>query len=413
MTARSRTYARRRAENSAGHIPMLTQSTLLLASLFVIAAACGWAFARYYGRPDSEPEDERLSASYFKGLNYLLNEQPDQALEVFLRIAEIDTDTVATHFALGNLFRRRGEVDRAIRIHQNLLEREELSAEHRGQALLGLGDDFLRSGLFDRAEQMFRQLRQFPTFRITALRRLVSIYEQEQEWQRAIATRRLLQRENVAGQPAVIAHYYCEQAQRAITRKDYEKARDRLRKSRETHRNNPRPVMMRADIARELGDFNLAISLYRQLIDKDPGFVAEILPRLLYCYEESGNAADLNKALEALAKKGSENRQAIAYAAIMDDILDYPIIRDCLHDYLTGNATFQQWFSVFNRSVEQVIEKPGMLEKVARLLRSTSSNGRLYQCHQCGYTGTHLYWQCPSCKQWDTMRPTTGFSIHT
>lgn len=391
----------------------MTQSTLLLASLFVIAAACGWAFARYYGRNTQEPEDERLSANYFKGLNFLLNEQPDQALEVFLRIAETDTDTVATHFALGNLFRRRGEVDRAIRIHQNLLKREELSADHRGQAVLGLGDDFLRAGLFDRAEQTFRELRQFQNFRITALQRLVFIYEQEQEWQRAIATRRLLKREKVAGQPAVIAHYYCEQAQRAIDKNDHDKARALLRRSRETNRNNSRSLMMRADLARERKDFELAISLYRQLIDQDPGFVAEILPRLLICYEASGAAADLNKALEALASKGPKNRMAIAYAAIMDNILDYPVIRDCLSEYLTGNNTFEQWFKVFGRSVEQVIEKPGMLEKVARILRDSATNGRQYQCKQCGYTGAHLYWKCPSCKQWDTMRPITGFSIRT
>ncbi len=392
---------------------MLTESTLLLASLFVIAAACGWAFATYYSGHDKEPAEKHLSANYTRGLNFLLNEQPDKALEVFLRIAEMDTETVATHFALGNLFRRRGEVDRAIRIHQNLLEREELSIEHRAHALLALGDDFFRAGLFDRAEEMFLELRQFDSFRVTALTRLVSIYEQEKEWRRAIEMRRSLEAEKVEGQAPVIAHYYCELAQRRLDENKIDRARKRLRRSRQIHKNNPRALLMRADIARQTGYFDVAIRLYRKLLNMDPDFVAEVLPRLLSCYEAAGAAENLNKALHALAKKGQKNRTAIAYAAIMDDILDYPVIKDCLREYLAGNEAFREWFAAFNVSAEKIINDPEMLRRVAGILRKTAASGRMYQCNQCGYIGSHLYWKCPSCKEWDTMRPSTSFSIQT
>ncbi|MEE8463234.1 MAG: hypothetical protein V3S53_00470, partial [Gammaproteobacteria bacterium] len=155
------------------------------------------------------------------------------------------------------------------------------------------------------------------------------------------------------------------------------------------------------------------IRLYRKLIDRDPEFVAEVLPRLLSCYEATGAAADLDKALRALAKKGLKNRTAIAYAAIMDDILDYPVIKECLREYLAKNDAFREWFAAFQMSSDKIVANPDMLRRVAGILRKTSADGRSYQCNQCGYIGVHLYWKCPSCKKWDTMRPNTSFSIQT
>ena len=172
-------------------------------------------------------------------------------------------------------------------------------------------------------------------------------------------------------------------------------------------------MLMRADIALDAKDYQLAIRLYRKLLDRDPEFVAEVLPRLLSCYEATGAAADLDKALRALAKKGLKNRTAIAYAAIMDDILDYPVIKECLREYLAKNDAFREWFAAFQISSDKIVANPDMLRRVAGILRKTSADGRMYQCNQCGYIGVHLYWKCPSCKKWDTMRPSTSFSIQT
>jgi len=392
---------------------MLSESTLLLASLFVVAAACGWVFATYAPGRNKEPREQKLSANYSKGLNFLLNQEPDKALEVFLQIAEMDTETVATHFALGNLFRRRGEVDRAIRIHQNLLNREELSIEHRAHAVLALGEDFQHAGLLDRAEDMFLELRQFELFRETALKRLTLIYELEQQWRKAIETRQQLAAAKVDRQAPVIAHYYCQLAQRCLDDGMPDKARRRLRRAKQVDKDNPRTILMRAGIAKDEQDYSLAIKLYRRLLNLHPEFVAEVLPRLLTCFEAQGKAAELDSALEALAGQGQDNRTAIAYAAIMDDILDYPVVKECLREYLAKNKLLSEWLAAFQLSPGQVIESPEMLDRVASILRKTSADGRMYQCNQCGYLGNRLYWQCPSCKQWDTMRPSTHFSIRT
>jgi len=150
--------------------------------LLPVAAGLSWYFARRGSERVSGQQVDRLRANYFRGLNYLLNEQPDKAIEVFLQIAEVDSDTVETHLALGNLFRRRGEVDRAIRVHQNLIARPTLAPEQKTAALLELGEDYMRAGLLDRAETLFSDLVGIDVRAASALRHLISIYQQERDW---------------------------------------------------------------------------------------------------------------------------------------------------------------------------------------------------------------------------------------
>ena len=170
---------------------MPTESTFLLAGLFLLLAAAGWAMGRF-GERDTEEAPPPLNIDYLKGLNFLLNEQTDQALEHFLRMVRVDDKTIETHFALGSLFRRRGEVDRAIRIHQNIIARPDLAAEQRDQALFSLAKDYLGAGLLDRAEKLFVRLAQGSRYQVQALESLSGIYEQEKDWEKAIdACRRL------------------------------------------------------------------------------------------------------------------------------------------------------------------------------------------------------------------------------
>ena len=156
----------------------------LVVILLPVAALSGW----YYGRKDARERINSpagvpgMSQDYFKGLNYLLNDRPDKAIEVFIKVLEVESETVETHLALGNLFRRRGEVDRAIRIHQNLVARPSLDKEQRALALLELGIDYMRSGLLDRAETLFKELIQTGMYERQVLRHLVDIYQQEQDW---------------------------------------------------------------------------------------------------------------------------------------------------------------------------------------------------------------------------------------
>ena len=186
---------------------MPTESTFLLAGLFLLLAAAGWALGRFGERDEVEGAAPPLNIDYLKGLNFLLNEQTDQALEHFMKMVRVDDKTIETHFALGSLFRRRGEVDRAIRIHQNIIARPDLPAEQRDQAYASLAKDYLRAGLLDRAENMFVRLAEGSRFQVEALEQLCRIYEQEKEWQKAIDAGQRLEVLSGKSLALQIAHY--------------------------------------------------------------------------------------------------------------------------------------------------------------------------------------------------------------
>ena len=164
-----------------------------------LAALTGWVIGRRGGQRHGESQVSRLSSTYFRGLNYLLSEQPDKAIELFLHIAELDKETFETQVALGHLFRRRGEVDRAIRLHQGLVQRHDLSDAQRVQALLALGEDYMKSGLLDRAETVFTDLAKIDQRAPQALKHLISIYQAERDWEKAIDN--AARYEEVTGEP--------------------------------------------------------------------------------------------------------------------------------------------------------------------------------------------------------------------
>ena len=199
---------------------MPSESTFLLAGLLFLAAALGYVFARFGDEQDEDEAADQLSSDYLKGLNYVLNEEPDRAVELFTKMAELDDEALETHFALGSLFRKRGEVDRAIRVHQNLMARPSLGQAHKEQAEDALAEDYLSAGLFDRAEALYRKLCDAAEFRIKARQQLLRIYEVTRDWDKAIEVQAELDRlqkgsKNSRASPSQVAHYYCELAEQA------------------------------------------------------------------------------------------------------------------------------------------------------------------------------------------------------
>ena len=208
--------------------------------LLPIAAVSGWIIGRRGGERHSDTQVSRLSTTYFRGLNYLLNEQPDKAIELFLHIAELDKDTFETQVALGHLFRRRGEVDRAIRLHQAQVQRPGLSDQQRVQALLALGEDYMRSGLLDRAETVFSDLVALDMRAPLALRHLIGIYQSERDWDKAIENARRY--EEATGEPMgkLIAQFECELADRHRAAGDIDAAREAVKRAYEADTNSVR-----------------------------------------------------------------------------------------------------------------------------------------------------------------------------
>lgn len=392
---------------------MPAESTLLLATLFVIAAAAGWAFARFSDNKQRQVDTAQLSADYYRGLNYLLNQKPDEALEVFMRMTELDGEAIETHLLLGSLFRRRGEVDKAIRIHQNLIAKPDLSGLQRDQALYALGEDYLKAGLFDRAEELYEQLAESETHSVDALEGLVNIYEQEREWLRAIEARQRLEKLLTPDGRDVIPHYYCELALEALKRREYSEARQFLKKARTGRHRTARGAMMRGDIARELGDCELALKLYERTLQQDPELLAEILPRALGCFSntEKESTGRFSELVSGWIARNGAIRDELAYASIVNGLVGVPIIDEAVLEYIRQSEALEALFSAV--VAEETIEEIGAIHRIHKALHKIAKRSSRYRCKDCGFSGAKLYWQCPSCKSWDTIRPIGHFRFES
>jgi len=390
---------------------MPTESTFLLAGLFLLLAAAGWALGRF-GERDEENVPPPLNIDYLKGLNFLLNEQTDQALEHFLKMVRVDDKTIETHFALGSLFRRRGEVDRAIRIHQNIIARPDLAAEQRDQALFSLAKDYMSAGLLDRAENLFTQLAQGSRYQVQALENLCRIYEQEKEWQLAIESGQKLEVLGGRSLALEIAHYYCELAEAAAASNDYEAARKYVKRAQTGRPRTMRGALTRAHIARETEDNKTALRLYHRIIDENTYLIAEALPEIVAIYEREGATAELELALESLLKKHPDMSTLVAYTAIVNDIGGVPVIDACVEDYMLNEPTLGEFVDLQRLTGPDQTDATA-LAKIRKALCKLASTTPRYQCQECGFSSQRLLWQCPSCRNWETQRPASRVQFDT
>jgi lipopolysaccharide biosynthesis regulator YciM len=384
---------------------MPTESTFLLAGLFLLLAAAGWALGRFGERDEFEAAPPPLNVDYLKGLNFLLNEQTDQALEHFLKMVRVDDKTIETHFALGSLFRRRGEVDRAIRIHQNIIARPDLAAEQRDQALFSLAKDYLRAGLLDRAENLFVRLSQGSRYQVEALEQLCRIFELEKEWQKAIDAGQKLEVLSGESLELQIAHYYCELAEKAVLRKDYSAARAFVKKSQSGRQRTLRGALTRAEIARETDDVRTALRLYHRVIDENANLITEALPKLVEIYEREGSTGELEKSLRSLFERSPEVKMDVAYTAIVNDIGGIKVIDDCVEEYILNEPTLTDFIDLQSVYEGNEKDRKSALHKVRSAMSKLAATLPRYQCKECGFSSQRLLWQCPSCKDWESQRP--------
>jgi len=350
---------------------------------------------------------EHVRTNYLAGVNFLVNEQTDKALEAFLRAAELDGDTVETHFALGSLYRRRGEVDRAIRIHQNIVNRGSLESAQREQAMYALAQDYLRAGLLDRAEKILEELARAGAHRMAAMRKLIRIYEVERDWQRAIATHEELAKAGRPAQESAIGHYWCELAEAARSGGRLDEAKEHLRKARTAQRRFARSALIRADIAIEEGEGDLALELLRRVIEQDAGLIVEALPRLVRLARKRGMEGDA--LIASVIGSRPDGAPEFAFAAIVDDALDFPSLEALARTQLERDETLAGIIRALGRE-PSALDSRAVTELGGALRRLAASTPR-YRCAQCGFSSTGHFWQCPGCKTWDSQRPLTRFDL--
>ncbi len=391
---------------------MPTESTFLLAGLFLLLAAAGWAMGRF-GERDTQDPPPPLNIDYLKGLNFLLNEQTDQALEHFLRMVRVDDNTIETHFALGSLFRRRGEVDRAIRIHQNIIARPDLAAEQRDQALYSLAKDYLGAGLLDRAEKLFVRLAQGSRYQVQALESLCGIYEQERDWEKAIDAGQRLEVLGGRSLALQIAHYHCELAESAAAKKDYASARQYVKRAQAGRPRTLRGALTRAHIARDTDDNKTALKLYHRIIDEHTYLIAEALPEIVAIYSRENATAELESALRSMLKDNPDMNSLVAYTAIVNDIGGISVIDTCVEQYMLNEPTLSEFVDLQQLSSANPESNEQALAKIRRALSKLATATPRYQCQECGFSSQRLLWQCPSCRNWETQRPVSRVQFDT
>jgi lipopolysaccharide biosynthesis regulator YciM len=368
-------------------------------------ALLGWYGTRRWriGQSATATATRAPSRDYLAGLNYLVNEQPDRAVEAFLRAVAVDNETVETHLALGALFRRRGEVDRAIRVHQNLMARTDLDPAYREQATYALAQDYLKAGLFDRAEKLLLQLSEAGTYRIAALRDLVRVFEIQRDWDRAITMHREHARVGNPPQPIAVAHYYCELAEVARGQGDLPAAREHLRAARREQKRFPRAALLRADVAIDMGEADLALRLLRRVLVQQPGLAIEVLPRIMKALRAAGREKDANAVLGEIAADGREVTDALAYAAIVAGELEAPALLTMARGYVRDERSVAEMLEAL---VPKDVElDDAALKRLCGALRRQALRTARFRCTECGFASTSFFWQCPGCKSWEGLRP--------
>jgi lipopolysaccharide biosynthesis regulator YciM len=366
----------------------------LLTWVLVVAALVMGILAGHFGWGKRWPGAlGKLHPDYLTGLDYLVTEQPDRALDMFLKLMDANADTIETHFALGSLYRRRGEVERAIRIHQNLLAREALAPEHREQALLALAQDHLRAGLLDRAEGLFLKVSEVPRLRASALDALRGVYERQHDWQQALGAYRQLARIKAAPAPTVAAHYLCELATLAIERGDAAGARRLLRDARAEATPFPRAALLRAQIAEREADSTLAVRLLRQALAELPQLLQDELPHLLRLVGPDARDGLLAELVAQAEAHNFDGLKRLVFAAIAADLVDAAPLHAPIARVFSEDSALQ---AVWQAGTAQ-------FERVAHEIGALLAQAEKYRCNECGFSGRSFYWHCPACHSWDSF----------
>lgn len=386
----------------------------LLFLLLPIAAAYGWYMGRRSALQERQQEANRLSREYVDGVDFLLSNQQEKAVSLFLDMVKEDSGTFEAQLTLGNLFRSKGEVDKAIRIHQSIMESTSISFEQRLIAVQQLGYDYMSAGLYDRAESMFNELIDEDDFKVAALQQLLIIYQSTSDWTKAIDVAEKLVKSGETEFRIEIAQFYCELALQFMSADDLDKALSLLKKAESVDKNCVRVSIMlgRIWIAKDKDD--KAIECLEKVLEQDQEFISEALPLLQECYQRTG---DVQAWINFLKRCVDVNTSTVA-ELMLADILEQQEGRETAQIYINRQLQRHPTMRVFYRlmSYQLADAEEGRAKESLRLLRDlVGEQIRIkprYRCQKCGFTSHSIYWHCPSCRSWATVKPIRGLDGH-
>jgi len=355
----------------------------------------------------------QLSTDYFKGLNYLLNDEQGKALDIFVKLVESDWETIDTHFALGKIFRKNGEIDKAIKIHQGLIARPSLPERYRNKVLLELGYDYLGAGWFDRAEGLFKEVLIHDPKSEPALNNLILIYQQEKDWHKAIDAAERLFSDNKEKTGPMISQYYCELADTALGKGDVSLVEHYANQALRYDTASVRATIILADLAMAAGDYEKAKKLLQQIEKQDAEFLPMVMEKLVECHDRRDQAEELMEYLEQLEKRQENlpllesHTQVIERYRGQQAAADYVARKLEKYPSLDGINQLLSLGSADNGS-----DLGGMLRGLKTAVNVMQKDQAAYQCRRCGFKANTLYWLCPSCHSWSSVKPYGSEAAH-
>ena len=383
--------------------------------IFPLFFGMGWLAARF-DLKKLLSESSALPHSYFQGLNFLLNEQPDKAIEAFIEVVKVDPQTIELHFALGSLFRRRGEVDRALRMHHNLVDRADLGDEKRQQAIYELAQDYLKAGILDRAETLFGELKN-TVYALPALEFLLELFQKERDWLKAIdIAQRLTALSDEARYRSFAAFFYCELAAEEIAQQNIAAARDHLELALQEDSNSVRATLMLGDLLLAEQQAETAIAIWKHVETQNPDYLPLVAERLLNTYRSLDKETDGIALLRIyLEKYHALDLMNVLFDGVLQQegaAAAYQLVRA----ELERNPTLIGLDKLLEaRLLEVPMERRADVELVKNLIHQRTRSLAAYQCGHCGFKARQFYWHCPACQAWDSYPPRrseeTGISL--
>lgn len=377
----------------------------LLVLLVPLAVAYGWYMGRRSVALERRRRELKNSESYVAGLNYLLADQSDKAVDLFIQAIEVDRHTIDTHFAVATLFRRKGELERAIRLHTNLLARPSLPQEFRELAALELAEDYLSAGVVDRAEQLLLELLANDAHRAKAGARLLSICEQSHDWQRSLQLARQFRLQREAELLPTIFHHQCQLAEQALIAGQLPECSELLIPAGRLLPEHPRLFVLRAQLARQLQQDAEEQQALERAVQLQPLLALELLPRLVEL--AGGAAAPQLTALLARLDLHAAISLALAQAAVLQQQQGALVAREYLLTLLRQRPNLRA-FRLLTDLYGADSGDADSWQQIGELLDGYLAASNPYQCQGCGYQSRNLLWQCPACQRWDSVSVKRG-----
>ena len=380
---------------------MFSDSILYLSSIFLLFALMGYLYIKFF---DSEDNDKKINPDYLTGLKYLLNEESDKAINLFSNIIEIDDDTIQTHLALGVLFRRQGKIDKAIKLHENIISKPDLEENYYFQTLSELGENYYAAGIYDKAEEIFLKLKEVKAHKISSLEKLIKIYEYLSQWEQALKNLEELSIvDNENNLISSTSHYYCQLSQDSIDNNNLDKAEAYLKKARENNTKSIRQMFLSSIIALEKNNLNSALDHYMKMTTETPVGHFILLPLLL----ERANSEEKGIIDNKLIQMVSTNPEIEIYfsmLSVMRPEIKNKTLFKSFRKQILANTLINEILNQNNGISSHIIDD-NLIENIKSIINKKTMNEYKYNCTQCGYETISHSWQCPTCKNWEKSTP--------